>query len=60
MPSMGDRTWTSQNCSLRTAPALDPGSGGGLDIVRVLAADWGVAINPAGRTVWARFDWPSR
>ena len=42
------------------APAPDPGSGRGLDIVGVLAADWGVAISPAGRTVWARFDWPSR
>jgi anti-sigma regulatory factor (Ser/Thr protein kinase) len=42
------------------APAPDPGSGRGLDIVGVLAADWGVTISPAGRTVWARFDWPSR
>src|SRR5215472_589299 len=42
------------------APAPDPASGRGLDIVGVLAADWGVAASPAGRTVWARFDWPSR
>ena len=41
------------------APAPDPASGRGLDIIRVLAADWGVAASPAGRTVWARFDWPS-
>jgi serine/threonine-protein kinase RsbW len=43
------------------APAPDPGSGSGrgLDIVGALAADWGVATSPAGRTVWARFDWPS-
>jgi serine/threonine-protein kinase RsbW len=41
-------------------PAPDPGSGRGLDIVRVLAAEWGVATSPAGRTVWARFSWPSR
>jgi anti-sigma regulatory factor (Ser/Thr protein kinase) len=41
------------------APAPDPGSGRGLDIIRVLAADWGVATRPAGRTVWARFNWPS-
>jgi serine/threonine-protein kinase RsbW len=40
------------------SPAPDPGSGRGLDIIRVLAAEWGVAISPAGRTVWARFAWP--
>ena len=41
------------------APAPDPGSGRGLDIIRVLAADWGIATSPAGHTVWARFNWPS-
>jgi serine/threonine-protein kinase RsbW len=41
------------------APAPDPGSGRGLDIVGVLAAEWGVAASPVGRTVWARFNWPS-
>jgi serine/threonine-protein kinase RsbW len=41
------------------APAPDPGIGRGLDIIRALAADWGVTPSPAGRTVWARFDWPS-
>ena len=41
------------------APAPDPGSGRGLDIIRVLAAGWGVATSPAGRAVWARFRWPS-
>ena len=41
------------------APAPDPGSGRGLDIIGALAAEWGIAISPAGRTVWARFDWPS-
>ena len=41
------------------APAPDPGSGRGLDIIHALAAEWGVATSPAGRTVWARFDWPS-
>jgi serine/threonine-protein kinase RsbW len=39
--------------------APDPGSGRGLDIIGALAAEWGVATSPAGRTVWARFDWPS-
>ena len=41
------------------APAPDPASGRGLDIIRVLAAEWGVATSPAGRIVWARFTWPS-
>ena len=41
------------------APAPDPGSGRGLDIVGVLAAEWGVTARHAGRTVWARFNWPS-
>ena len=41
------------------AAAPDPGSGRGLDIIRALAAEWGVVTSPAGRTVWARFDWPS-
>ena len=41
------------------APARDPHSGRGLDIIRVLAADWGVATSPTGRTVWARINWPS-
>jgi serine/threonine-protein kinase RsbW len=41
-------------------PAPDPGSGRGLDIIRVLATEWGVTTSPAGRTVWAWFDWPSR
>ena len=42
------------------APAPDPGSGRGLEIVGALAANWGVATSRAGRTVWARFDWSSR
>jgi anti-sigma regulatory factor (Ser/Thr protein kinase) len=37
----------------------DPGSGRGLDIVRALAADWGIATSPTCRTVWARFNWAS-
>jgi serine/threonine-protein kinase RsbW len=41
------------------APAPDPGSGRGLDIIRALAADWAVTPSPAGRTAWARFHWPS-
>jgi|SRR5215470_2238658 len=42
------------------APAPDPGSGRGLDIIRAIAAEWGIATSSAGRAVWARFDWPSR
>jgi serine/threonine-protein kinase RsbW len=41
------------------APAADSHSGRGLGIIRVLAAEWGVATSPAGRTVWAHFNWPS-
>ena len=41
------------------APAPDPASGRGLEIIGALAAEWGVATGPAGRTVWARFNWPS-
>src|SRR5262249_60941686 len=42
------------------APAPDPGSGRGLDIIRAIAAAWGIATRSAGRAGWARFDWPSR
>jgi anti-sigma regulatory factor (Ser/Thr protein kinase) len=41
------------------APAPDPGSGRGLDIIGVLAAEWGAATSPPGRTVWARFSCPA-
>jgi anti-sigma regulatory factor (Ser/Thr protein kinase) len=41
------------------ALAPGPDSGRGLDIIGGLAAEWGVATSPAGRTVWAGFDWPS-
>lgn len=39
--------------------ARDPERGHGLDIIRALADDWGIDGDHAGRTVWARFDWPS-
>jgi anti-sigma regulatory factor (Ser/Thr protein kinase) len=39
-------------------PAPDPTHGRGLDIIRALAAEWGVTTGSAGRTVWARIDWP--
>ena len=39
--------------------ACDPERGHGLDIIRALADDWGIGGDHGGRTVWARFDWPS-
>lgn len=39
--------------------AADTERGHGLDIIRALADDWGVDGDHCGRTVWARFDWPS-
>jgi anti-sigma regulatory factor (Ser/Thr protein kinase) len=41
-------------------PVSDPASGRGLDIVRALAAEWGITASPAGRAVWARINWPSK
>ena len=32
----------------------------GLDIIRILATDWGINGDHASRTAWARFDWPTR
>jgi serine/threonine-protein kinase RsbW len=37
----------------------DPASGRGLDIIRALTARWEITASPAGRSVWARIDWPS-
>jgi serine/threonine-protein kinase RsbW len=37
--------------------AAEPGHG--LGIIRTLADDWGIEGDHDGRTVWARFDWPS-
>lgn len=42
-----------------TSAARDPDRGHGLDILRSLADDWGIEGDKNGRTVWARFDWPS-
>jgi len=39
--------------------AAAPERGHGLDILRALADDWGIDGDHGGRTVWARFDWPS-
>jgi serine/threonine-protein kinase RsbW len=35
----------------------EAGRAHGLDIVRALAAESGVRVNPAGRTVWAQLSW---
>ncbi len=40
-------------------PTPDPAHGRGLGIIRALAAEWGITTGAAGRTVWARIDWPS-
>jgi len=42
-----------------TPAVADPDRGHGLDIVRTLTDDWGIDGDHHGRTVWARFDWPS-
>lgn len=40
--------------------ARDTGRDHGLDIVKALAADWGVDGDESSRVVWARLDWPLR
>jgi len=32
----------------------------GLDIICIIADEWGIDDDYAARTVWARFDWPSQ
>ena len=32
----------------------------GLDIICIVANEWGIDGDYAGRTVWARFDWPKQ
>ncbi len=41
-------------------PSPDPARGRGLDIVRALAADWGIHTSPDSRIVWARLNWPAQ
>jgi anti-sigma regulatory factor (Ser/Thr protein kinase) len=40
-----------------TAATSDPTRHHGLDIIRALAADWGIEGDRAARIIWARFDW---
>jgi serine/threonine-protein kinase RsbW len=42
-----------------TLAAGDAGHGHGLAIVEALADDWGINGDDTGRTVWARFNWPT-
>ncbi|MGH3219631.1 MAG: ATP-binding protein [Streptosporangiaceae bacterium] len=59
--SLGDYFWVEveDNGGPWTPAAADPERGHGLDIIRALADDWGIDGDRCGRTVWARFDWPS-
>lgn len=41
-------------------PAADADRPHGLDIIRALATAWGITGTPAGRTTWARLDWPAQ
>jgi anti-sigma regulatory factor (Ser/Thr protein kinase) len=41
-----------------TPATSDPTRHHGLDIIRALAADWGINGDHTTRTIWARFDWP--
>jgi hypothetical protein len=56
----GDYAWieVEDNGGTWTDPVPDPSRGHGLDIIRALAADWGIDGDYRTRTVWARIDWP--
>jgi two-component sensor histidine kinase len=58
----GDYAWiqVEDNGGTWTDPVPDPSRGHGLDIIRALAADWGIDGDSRTRTVWARIDWPKR
>ena len=58
----GHSAWIEieDNGGLCTPATSDPTRHHGLDIVRALAADWGIEGGHATRTIWARFDWPDR
>jgi serine/threonine-protein kinase RsbW len=40
--------------------ASDAAGHHGLDIIRLLATEWGIDGDITGRTLWARFDWPNQ
>jgi anti-sigma regulatory factor (Ser/Thr protein kinase) len=58
--SRGDfvRIEVQDNGGSWTQAAHDPARHHGLDIVRLLADEWGIDGDQTARTVWARFDWP--
>jgi serine/threonine-protein kinase RsbW len=62
--SPGDYVWIEVEDSggpwTTTVPGLDREAGRGLDIVRALAADWGIDGDHRSRTVWVRLDWPAK
>ncbi len=43
-----------------SAKPRDTSRGHGLDIIRVLASNWGIVGDQSSRTIWARFDWTVR
>jgi anti-sigma regulatory factor (Ser/Thr protein kinase) len=59
--SPGDYAWieVEDNGGPWITAASDPERGHGLDIIRALAADWGIDGDHRSRTVWARLDWPA-
>jgi serine/threonine-protein kinase RsbW len=57
--SPGDYAWIEvEDDGGPTGPGIRDATGHhGLDIVRALAADWGIGGDRTTRTIWARFDW---
>jgi len=43
-----------------TSATTDPTGHHGLDIIRALAANWGIDGDHTGRTAWTTFDWTGR
>jgi serine/threonine-protein kinase RsbW len=43
-----------------TAVTSDAARHHGLDIIRIVASEWGIDGNYTARTIWAKFDWPNK
>jgi serine/threonine-protein kinase RsbW len=60
--SPGDYAWIEVEDDggpwITTVADSDRRPGRGLDIIRTLAADWGIDGDHHSRTVWVRLDWP--
>ena len=56
----GDYAWieVEDDGGQWTQTPASPARAHGLDIIRALAADWGIDGDDASWTVWARIDWP--